>query len=185
MVCFVFKLPKFDYDPKHIIWSLNKYQMTYIYIKANQTYEKTVYWLFYIPKQYASIFYSIEKLVSLCMSRQLKRKLLSVQYWKKRMSRYWFMCQHSPTVLFNYSGRTWKWVVESHVGGWATVKQCYHINTPALLTPGSGFLRSGPESQRGLIYSKWDGWTCLSHISPSFFSFPRLHPCHAYTRFLL
>lgn len=58
------------------------------------------------------------------------------------------------------------------------VKRCYHINTPALLTPGSGFLRSGPESQRGLIYSKWDGWTCLSHIPPLLFlSSPPSLPC--------
>lgn len=80
-------------------------------------------------------------------------------------------------IIEDEHGVEWK----SHVGGWAMLKQCYHINTFALLTPGSCFLRSVPESLRGLIYSKWDGWTRISHTSPSSTAFPRLHPCHTYT----
>lgn len=160
---------------------MNTWKIQSIYKQIIHTEKKMLTgFLMFLNMKKAS--YSIENLV-LVQTTQVEAVICTVLYM--RMSRYWFMCQHSPTVLFNYSGRTWRWVVESHVGGWAMVKQCYHINTPALLTPGSGFLRSGPESQRGLIYSKWDGWTCLSHISPSFSSFPRLHPCHAYTRFLL
>lgn len=35
------------------------------------------------------------------------------------------------------------------------VKQCYYINTFALLTSGSYFLRCNPQSRRDLIYSNW------------------------------
>lgn len=37
------------------------------------------------------------------------------------------------------------------------MKQCYYINTIALLTPGSYFLRCNPWSFRDLIYSNWSG----------------------------
>lgn len=48
------------------------------------------------------------------------------------------------------------------------MKQCYYINTTALLTPGSYFLRCNPWSSRDLIYSNWSGVdVLLQHfISP-------------------
>lgn len=69
------------------------------------------------------------------------------------------------------------------------MKQCYYINTIALLTPGSYFLRCNPWSFRDLIYSNWSGVDVrLSHFisplhAPSLLSLRLLPTLQIYTGF--
>lgn len=69
-------------------------------------------------------------------------------------------------------------------GGDVGMKLCYYINTIALLTPGSYFLRCNPWSFRAQIYSNWPGvdvllWHFISPLCapslPSPFLLPTLH----------